>query len=300
MIERSQNKTRYNTDDLNLLWERVESFRLTDDRRFQEITRQALQDTSYNRFRLPPEGLKVANLTQTAESSSGRRHYTRGIRNWSFLGACTHRLSHASDNYLRVQSVARLRENEDFGLATVVSTCEETPVAPRALVVSILTTLADRAASGIRYRYKQTSIDDKDLPLLQEQVQRLIQAAANELTLRVMPRVESPEGSKHIPKTREEKIERLMSDSFYGPGGVLKGPRWAWRSGSRAPTRKWSIRIDSAQEYYERELVARMKHAETLRKLGVEPPPYQSFAEYLRQCANDIELRDKARRHRGW
>jgi hypothetical protein len=137
-----------------------------------------------------------------------------------------------------------------------------------------------RAQGG--YRNRRAEAPDWAVAL----VTRLAQER-NLPKVRILPQVESPQARRKL--TKEERIDRYLSDGFYGSGGELEGPSWAWASGDRSPTGKWANRIYDAREYYRRELYARQKYLPKLRDLGVEPEPYESFSDYLRRMADKFE-----------
>ena len=101
------------------------------------------------------------------------------------------------------------------------------------------------------------------------------------LSIRVAVRTFAPKQAK---STLESRIKRAWS--YYGRGGVLgvyKGQHIAW---------KWQEHLVDARQKYEKEVERTDKWAEKLRKYGVEPPPYTTFADYLRELADNIERDD--------
>lgn len=88
------------------------------------------------------------------------------------------------------------------------------------------------------------------------------------------------DADKRKPLTKEERIRRAQE--FYGDGGNTLGAR----RGCRAD---WRDRMSAARHYYEKELERTDKWAKKLREDGVEPEPYPTFADYLRQCADEID-----------
>jgi hypothetical protein len=168
---------------------------------------------------------------------------------------------------LRIPSPGRILEEGDGDLSYLAALSEDR--LPESLVRHVAESAIRQYVKARRYSVVSVEIPELDLP-----------------QIRIEKNVQSGPRKKC---TKEEKIARLMSDGFYGPGGKLNGPEWAWRCGHRAPTAKWAYRIHDAAVYYEREKEHRETHAVALRKLGVEPRPYESFADYLRGIADKID-----------
>lgn len=88
----------------------------------------------------------------------------------------------------------------------------------------------------------------------------------------------APKQSRSTPEGRTKRAW-----GYYGQGDVLgsyEGHSVAWR---------WQEHLVDARQKYEKELERVEKWAKRLRKEGVEPPPYPTFAEYLRDIADNIE-----------
>ena len=168
---------------------------------------------------------------------------------------------------LRIPSPTRILVEGDGDLSYLAALSEDR--LPESLVRYVAGNAIRKYVRSRRHSVESIEIPELDLP-----------------QIRIHKNIQSGPRKKC---TKEQKVARLMSDGFYGPGGKLNGPEWAWRCGHRAPTAKWAYRIHDAAVYYEREKEHRETHAEALRKLGVEPPPYESFADYLRGIADKID-----------
>lgn len=243
MIDKADNYTRYNTEDLNLILQAI------GDLRFE--------------YKTYGERIRIAAV-----------NVPRGLRVGPLYGE-KGGLSRLGPSWLRVRTPPGLIEHLELGGLELLGFLSSEPsLAPTDLVFSIV---IDFAMGMSSYAYRNYAT----------QAVEAAREIASKHRLRVMDRLEAT--PDRTPLTPEQKLERLQSDSFYGPGGELEGPDWAWRSGSRCPTGKWEYRITAAQEYYERELAARNKYIRQIEDLGGEVVPYETFAQYLRRMADEME-----------
>lgn len=154
--------------------------------------------------------------------------------------------------------------------------CSDQPIMPEGMLKAVL-----RAVCGNTWKMReiqtvltgrQTSMDAEMQVFLTDRKVRVIKRKAEH---------------KRPPRTKEQKIERLQE--LYGEGGVLSGPRWAYASGHRAPTYRWADKVAEARKFYDRELTARSRFERKLNDLGVQVEPYQTYAEYLRMIADELD-----------
>jgi len=264
-VEKERNVTRYNTDDLNEILASVDEARIV-----YHITNYSgaglIRLTSRERIiRVQRERIiRVPQLKVSPLFASGVTAYCTG-------------------ETLKIRTPKALADDPDLALMTLGGLGQQVPVAPSIVVESIARAVMLQAFGGVCI-YGDT----------RKEVSNLVRDLALELsknhTLRVMDRIEAPEGARR-KLTTEEALRRWKSDSFYGDGGVLEGPGWAWASGKRCPTGKWQYRIEGAQEYYERELAARTKYIARIKSLGGSVEPYETFPQYLRRLADEMEAR---------
>lgn len=253
MICSSNNHTRYNTGDLNALFDAAREIVLT------------YQVKSYYQSSPENKQWRFGSAVDSVESIQ------------SLYGEEMPAVS-MGDSVLKIKTVSGLSSHEDLQLAMLGQV--SSGILPDSVVYDMLVVIACRACpSG--YGHNRWAA-------LQDQVREYAKCLAADHKIRIMPRIESPPESRK-PLTREQKLKRMLSDSFYGSGGVLEGPSWAWRNGNRSPTGRWAWKLDDCQRYYERELSHRLGHAEKVRELGGEPTPYETFPQYLRRMADSLE-----------
>jgi hypothetical protein len=100
-------------------------------------------------------------------------------------------------------------------------------------------------------------------------------------------RIMSKRDQQYKPSTPEERAQRIAG--WYGTGGQLEGPSWGWRSGHRSATGEWYDPLEKSRKAYEREREHREVHRATLCSMGVEVKPYETFPEWLRRRADELE-----------
>lgn len=251
MIYKDDNHTRYNTDDLNALLEAVARERITFTTRDYRGNEQS-QSWSFS---------DVVGTIQSIQP---------------LYGDCG-LLALMGDSTLRVRTPAGLSEFPDLELAMIGAV--GSGQLPTLVVESLLMGLGERGTKS-NYRVRWYNVA--------EQAREVVKRLAERFPVRIMPRIEAPTEARK-PSTPAKKLARLQSDSFYGAGGVLQGPDWAWRSGSRSPTERWKWRLEQCQEFYDRELTHRLGYAQKIRDLGGEPTPYETFPQFLRRMADEME-----------
>jgi hypothetical protein len=260
-IEKENNRTRYNTEDLNALLAAVDG---------SVVIKYEVQN--YYGW-----GTKKEQRTTTPEVG-------RDLCGAQPLYGWDSGVAYVTDMYLKLKTPKGLLEYPEYQLCMLGALGQQQAVAPNTFVAELVTALIEHSLRGNWQIKRSTGIA--------QQVQQAATAISHEHQLRVMDRIEAPPEARR-GLTPDEKLARLQSDSFYGGGGVLEGPSWAWRSGQRCPTGKWEWRISSAQEYYERELEARTKYIKQIEKLGGAVKLYETFPEYLRRLADEMEARGR-------
>jgi len=100
----------------------------------------------------------------------------------------------------------------------------------------------------------------------------------SDVSVRIAAKTYAPKGRKSTPESR---IKRAWE--YYGDGSVLGS------QAGRYVDYGWREPMLKARQQYEKELERVEKWAKRLRKEGVEPPAYPTFAEYLRKCADEID-----------
>ncbi len=254
-VEKERNATRYNTDDLNEILASVDGVRIV----YHTPSYGSGLPKRIEKIIEVPENLKVSPLYGYGDSST----------------------AYCTDMTLKIRTPKALADDPDLALMTLGGLGQQVPVAPTALVEFIARAVMKQMFSGT-YLYGEAGIE------AQEEISKIALEVAKNHTLRVMDRIEAPEGARRKLST-EEALRRWKSRGFYGDGGVLHGPDWAWRSGHRCPTGKWEYRIEAAQEYYERELAARTKYIARIKSLGGSVEPYETFPQYLRRLADEMD-----------
>ena len=274
MIFKDQNHTRFNTDDLNAIMAAIEeqNFTMVSTDHYQRQVAYTVQFENHIRK------VVTASEEQISRSPRRRRHQVEGSN--------VARVNKKA-GLLQILSLRALKEDSQHALALVGCLASETPVLPTSVAQTLIRTMMSGALTMAPYR---ATFSDE----LKRHLQSKIEEIATKIPIRIMPKVESGP-VRRVKKTKEEKIEKLYSDSFYGTGGILEGPNWAWASGSRCPTGKWRNRISQAYYYYERELKARELHMQKLIDIAETPTRYESFAEYLRRMADEIEHTGRVR-----
>lgn len=265
LADKSVNHTRYNTDDVNDLLEAINDtvvfFNTTD-------YRGNAQSVKLNTNVSDIQSLNYVSLNalESRGNSYGRRrrHSSRGE-----ISASTHAT-------LRIANPKVIAEHSEYQLAMLGAMSGEHPVLPVEVVKDVVKTIL---RSRSRWQH-----DSNTEPLILQVAEQL--SASHRI--RIESSIQSGADARK-PLTKEEKIERLQSDSFYGQGGQLEGPRWGYRCGYRAATGQWKYRIREAQRYYDTERDHRAQYAVKLKDLGVEPVPYETFSQFLRRMADEIE-----------
>jgi hypothetical protein len=280
-IQKENNHTRYNTDDLNAILDKIRGRTVTNigTHGGASAGRKTLQmtwETGHGSGRSHGSGRTLAVRPLVGERKS--HHYRRSH---VFPFSDVVHLSNAPDGVLSMASPRTLSERDEYKLQMLGALGCEQPKAPDFLLEEVI-----RAVFA--WRIRSAYVDHNDVSSVQQQVGKHIQEVMSSCKLRVMLRVEAGPAARRV-LTPDEKLARLQGSSFYGPGGALEGPSWAWRSGHRAPTGKWERRIWDAKAYFERERKARNKYVTQIEALGGTAVPYETFPEYLRRMANELE-----------
>lgn len=266
MITDNKNFTRYETEDINALVHAVGSVRA-------QYTYQDYRNNTISGIYTP----NVSNITTVRYIGMTELEKAQQRNRWRNRRSHVGKYAIVTGTGLKILNPNELSKFDELAYFTLANV--ENPVLPAPVLQEVVELIV---TYSLRTRYSGVVPDT-----VKQQVCNEVLADAS---IRINPKPSNP-GAKRVKLTKEEKIERLQSDSFYGEGGVLEGPDWAWSSGGRAPTRKWTSRIHEAMQYYEREKNARERHAEALRALGVEPKPYQSFSDFLRDYAAELDNR---------
>lgn len=240
MIDRSDNHTRYNTEDLAGLLEELSESNLL--------------------------GMRNMRISSVRCMSNTNKKTTRRRRSFATGTLAFIKLGDTSLHIATLRSIGAVKEHQLEMMAH-----------PNHLPVSVVREIVIGVAGRFcRYDVAASSV----------------LSVANELatkhSIRIENRIErGPSRTKKL--TVDEKIKRLQSNSYYGEGGVLLGAPSGTRSSHRSSSDLWKTRIRQANRYYDRELSAKMKHASGLKALGAKVEPYETFSEYLRRCADEIE-----------
>lgn len=240
MIDRSENYTRYNSEDLAGLMEELSESNLPGIRniRFTSVKYMSKIQSSHRRR---------------------RKAFNTGAVAFVKLG----------DTCLHIATLSKIAEVKQYQLEMMASPNH----LPHSVVHEIVVQVASRFA---RYDVSVSS------------VMAVADDLAGKHSIRIENRIErGPAKTRKL--TVDEKIKRLQSNSYYGEGGKLLGAPSGTRCGHRANSWLWHDRIRQANRYYDRELAAKMKHAGKLRELGVKVHAYETFPEFLRRHADEIE-----------
>jgi hypothetical protein len=255
-IGKDNNHTRYNTEDLNEIFDALHGEQIT------YVGRPA-----------QPPYRGGSSQTKTIKSPC--------VSVKALYGDPGGDIVYLTEETLKLRTPTALVGYEAYQLCMLGSLGQEQAVAPNMFVKGIAETVI---ASCLGRIYAEPSA----MRNIANQSAELASRISQEHSLRIMDRIECPPETRR-QLTKEEKLARLLTDSFYGEGGLLEGPDWAWASGQRCPTGKWAYRIEAAQEYYERELAARNKYVKQIKELGGVPKPYETFPVYLRRLADEME-----------
>lgn len=221
---------------------------------------------------------------RTYHGHPGKELHLRNIR--LLTGGGSDDLVKVGENTLHLRSPRWLADSGLQPLETLAASVAD--VAPKFFLQEIGVALF-REALGVKGRSGRYYFQSNDhQTMVYAAIAKRVNDAIEAVPVRVLGRIEAGPEARRV-RTTEEKIERLRSDSFYGSGGVLEGPRWGYSVGHRAATGQWAGRISSARDYYDTELGARENHAATIRKLGGEVVPYETFPQYLRRVADEME-----------
>lgn len=271
MITDNKNFTRYETEDLNALIHALGSVQAS-------YTYQDYRNNNCSGIFTP----NVSNFTTVRYIGMGELEKAQQRNRWRNRRSHVGNYAMITGNGLKILNPMELAKFDELAYFTLANI--ENPVLPAPVLQEIVELIV---SYSLRIRY--TGVVPEEVK------KKVCEEVLADASIRINPKPNNP-GAKRIKLTKEEKIERLQSDSFYGEGGVLEGPDWAWRSGSRSPTRKWTSRIEESRRYYDREKQSRERHADALRALGVEPKPYQTFSEFLRNYADMIDCNNGRKR----
>lgn len=263
MISKDRNFTRYNTEDLNIILDTFHNwnccFSYTDWNNRPMMARLNTDVSDIECVKTAPVDMRLT------EPYRGRKRTCVGS---GIIGV--------SRSTLSIRSPRGLMKG-DLTLAMVAA--EASGEMPSAVIVEIFLNLY------AHFNNRRTEdFNTKGSQKLKEFVEENVP----KLRLRLEKKSEAG-SSRNPPLTKEQKIERLLSDSFYGQGGELRGPFWGYKTSRRAATGQWLSRIRDAACYYKTERDAREVHAEKLRTLGHEPEPYETFSDFLRRVADEYD-----------
>jgi hypothetical protein len=270
-IGKDNNHTRYNTEDLNEIFDALHGEQITYVGRSGYVYRPNSGGSSQTKTIKSP----CVSVKALYGECMGKGRQSRGHADSSGD------IVYLTEETLKLRTPTALVGYEAYQLCMLGSLGQEQAVAPNMFVKGIVETVI---TSCLGHIWAEPSAKQN----IANQSAELATRISQEHQLRIMDNIECPPGARRR-LSKEQKLARLLTDSFYGDGGCLEGPGWAWASGQRCPTGKWAYRIEAAQEYYERELAARNKYVKQIKELGGVPKPYETFPEYLHRLANAME-----------
>ena len=173
-------------------------------------------------------------------------------------------------------------DDEETVLRAIGPLMKEKPEMPSFMKEQILRALVLRS-HGWDYRSCRENFDP------------VLSSVARKVSIQLRAGVEAGPRKRQVVSPEQKKANRIAKlKEWYGAGGELEGPDWAWRSGHRSATGQWSYPIREQAYYnYNRELLHRENHARELANLGVKVEPYETFPDYLRRLADELEATNR-------